>query len=278
MKKMLCAAAAAFLLSAGGAAFAADGPAGYGTGHPERPAAESAPSAVPVEEAESVLQKSTEAFWKAFEGSASGKGMAGLPEELMTDSALPKTVLSDTVRYVPYRAADTGKALPIGQLQIERDGVVSTMTVFNMLIDRSKLERDIPKFLFTEGYSIERRKTEMGINWGLVNSEKEINAFLQQLIEAARKKWNEPIPDGIVSIYEDYGDRFDPMDGVKAYSVALLVSVRADGWLLPCYIRAYLYPEGEECRLVVVIADGDEWRPADIAGKLLIKKFAPKKK
>lgn len=267
--KMITAAVLSGALLAGGAAFAADADIIGGA---------DAETAIVIEEKPDGATTCPEGGEAptVIEGAAAQS--ADLIGGVLGDEKfLEEMKISSAVRYVPARLPKEKRALPVGQLQIKKNGTESAVYVMNCVISKKETKADIAP-LFAAGSSSEKGLILLVANGVATQAEGMLNEKILAGIEALRKEWKEPIPYDIMRVELRDIEMLHEMEDRRAYTAGVRFFAYADGWVIPMYAKAYLYPDGKDYRVVGLLANDSERKEAREAGDLLIAKLAPKKK
>lgn len=196
---------------------------------------------------------------------------------LGNEKFLEEMKLSSAARYVPFRLTESKRDLPMGQLQIKKNGTTSVVYVLNCVLSEKETKEHIAP-LFAEGSSSERGLLLLVVNAAATQAEGMLNEKILEGIEALRKEWKDPIPYNVARVELRDIEPLHETEERRAYTAGVRFFAYADGWVVPMYVKAYLYPDGKDYRVVGLLANDSERKEAKEAGDLLIAKLAPKKK
>lgn len=170
--------------------------------------------------------------------------------------------LGNHIRYVPYPLGEKDKEnpqakSPVGQLQVKRDGLLMTADVVNGSMPKDSDGGKLLEGLFDrdkEGNpAAEGTFKVMLFNQMLEKAPAVVNQKLLDLVGEARKRTGEPIPFSIAHI-EFRG--VEALHLVKTdrmvYTTGARVFVYFDGWVIPLYVKGYVWKHEDTYRFVGV--------------------------
>lgn len=182
--------------------------------------------------------------------------------------------LGSHMKYVPYpmkdqeNDGDSAKS-PVGQLQVKKNGILMTADVVNF----SKSGADVDQFmsgLFEKdgkgNLAAEGTLKVMLFNQMLEKAPAVVNQKLLDFVGEARKRTGEPIPFSIAHIeFRDVEALHLVKTEKMVYTTGGRVFVYFDGWVIPMYMKGYVWQHGSEYRFVCVWST-DSQREAALSG------------
>lgn len=189
--------------------------------------------------------------------------------------------LGDGISYHPMdfsEFAPDGKGpMMMGQLRIERDGVMQTADVVNLEGASPELDEALRGLFGADGRTV----TPEGVqkiavfNHLLGNAGAMLNQALLEGIARVRRETGEPMPYSIVHtelrsvealhLMQDTGDAL-------VYTTGGRVLLYLDGWVFPQYMKAYLWKDGDSYRLIAVGSNDSQKDAAQEAGDRLVRR------
>lgn len=187
--------------------------------------------------------------------------------------------LGNHMSYVPYPMGDLAKEhpdlkSPIGQLQVRKNGITMTADVLNFQKSTADM-KGIMSGLFVKGkdgqVSAEGAFKTMLFNQMLEKAPTVINEKILEGIADVRKRTGEPIPFSIAHV--EFRS-VEPLHLVKTdqmvYTTGTRVLAYFDGWIIPMYLKAYVWQEGDNYRFVGIFASDSQKEAAlDAGGEMM---------
>ena len=196
---------------------------------------------------------------------------------------LPAMKLSDTMEYVPFQLTDEkGKEIPIpfGQLRIREGGILETAGVVCVTLpDDQELSAALSGLFDKEDGPTAEGVMKIGLfNMMLGKAEPMMNAFLLEQIGKLRETSGEPVPYSIAHIELRSTEALRAMQREPLiYTTGTRALIYADGWIIPVYLKAYLFKEDGAYRAALLFTNDSEKDAAQRAGDLLMKRLAAEK-
>lgn len=194
---------------------------------------------------------------------------------------LPAMDLGGHMSYHPVDfseiAPDTaGAPMMLGQLRIERDGILETADVVNLELSSPDLDQAL-RGLFPAGgppLPAEGVQKMALFNRMLGNAGAMVNEAILEGIASARRETGEPMPYSIFHVELRSTEPLhcmDGMDGALVYTAGSRVLFYVDGWIFPQYVKAYLWKDGGAYRLIAVCANDSQKDSVREAADRLVK-------
>lgn len=196
---------------------------------------------------------------------------------------LPAMKLSGTMDYVPFQLTDEkGKEIPIpfGQLRICEGGILETAGVVCVTLPENQETSAALSGLFggKSGPSAEGMMKIGVFNMMLEKAEPMMNAFLLEQIGKLRETSGEPVPYSIAHIELRSTEALRAIQTEPLiYTTGTRALIYADGWIIPVYLKAYLFKEDGAYRAALLFTNDSEKDAAQRAGDLLMKRLAAEK-
>ena len=169
--------------------------------------------------------------------------------------------------------------LPVGQLQIQEDGLFLTAHVVNIALYDPQAD-----MLLGGLFDIDEqgRISPAGLaalaafNQAAGQAGPWINEKLLELIAQVRKNSNEPIPYSIAHVELRSIEPARRLEGTPAavYTAGTRLLLYFDGWIFPLYIRTYLYEDAPSYRWIALISADSEKEAVRAAGDRMVKRLA----
>lgn len=166
--------------------------------------------------------------------------------------------------------------MPFGQLQIRQNGLVMTADVVNISIPKNEGALAASLFRKDENGNVspEGQAQVALFNAMLGSAGPVINGKILDVIAQVRKEMKDPIPYSFAHVELRSVEALHSMTGERlVYTAGTRVLLYVDGWILPVYLKGYLYEEGNTYRLIAVIANDSVKDAARAAGDRLMEKL-----
>ena len=186
---------------------------------------------------------------------------------------LPAMKLSGTMDYVPFQLTDE-------QLRIREGGILETAGVVCVTLPENQETSAALSGLFggKSGPSAEGMMKIGVFNMMLEKAEPMMNAFLLEQIGKLRETSGEPVPYSIAHIELRSTEALRAMQTEPLiYTTGTRALIYADGWIIPVYLKAYLFKEDGAYRAALLFTNDSEKDAAQRAGDLLMKRLAAEK-
>lgn len=163
--------------------------------------------------------------------------------------------------------------MPFGQIQIRRDGILMTADVVNLSIPQNE-GAPVAEIFETQGNGevFPKGRAQIALfNAMLANAGPVINGKILDIIAQVRREMKDPIPYSFAHVELRSIEPLHAMKGTRlVYTAGTRVLLYVDGWIVPVYLKSYLYEEGQSYRLITVIANDSVKDAARAAGEALI--------
>lgn len=185
--------------------------------------------------------------------------------------------LSGGISYHPMPWGGTeasGAPMPLGQLRVERDGLVQTADVLNLHIVSPEWDEMMEGLFQADGtVTAEGRQKILNVNHNLSNAGAMVSELVLQGIAWERERLEEPVPYSLFFVDLRGVEAFRRMDRQlpMVYTTGSRALVYVDGWILPQYVKAYLWKSGPAYHVVVLRTSDSEKEAAREAGDLLVR-------
>ncbi len=163
--------------------------------------------------------------------------------------------------------------MPFGQLQIRQNGLVMTADVVNISIPKNEGALAASLFRKDENGNVspEGQAQVALFNAMLANAGPVINGKILDIIAQVRREMKDPIPYSFAHVELRSIEPLHAMKGTRlVYTAGTRVLLYVDGWIVPVYLKSYLYEEGNTYRLITVIANDSVKDAARAAGDRLV--------
>ena len=189
--------------------------------------------------------------------------------------------LGDGMSYHPVDLRSLDPTLPEtavwGQLRIDKDGILQTADVIDLAGENPDLDA-VTEGMFGPGSTV----TAEGVqkialfNTILGRAGAMLNEAILNGIADVRKQSGEPLPYSILHTELRSVEALHLMEGTGGglvYTTGARVLVYADGWVLPGYVRAYLWKVGTSWRAILLWANDSQKDAAQAAGDRLVRRL-----
>ncbi len=197
----------------------------------------------------------------------------GFLKDMTLGEGLSYHAFSPEVSVPETEESASAEPQPFGQIQIRRDGLVMTADVVNLSIPKNEgapaaaiFERQVNGNISPEGQARINLFNAM-----LGNAGSAVNGKILDLIAQVRKEMKDPIPYSFAHVELR---SIEPLHAMKekrlVYTAGTRVLLYVDGWIVPVYLKSYLYEEGQAYHLITVIANDSVKDAARAAGDRLV--------